>query len=29
MFILGVLVGLVITLLLEFLAIWYFVIKDK
>lgn len=29
MFILGVLFGLVITLLLEFIAIWFLFIKDK
>ena len=29
MFILGVLFGLVITLLLEFMAIWFLFIKDK
>ena len=29
MFVLGVVFGLVITLLLEFLAIWFLFIKDK
>lgn len=29
MFVLGVIFGLVITLLLEFMAIWFLFIKDK
>lgn len=29
MFVLGVVLGLVITLLLEFMAIWFLFIKDK